>query len=74
MTLNRRQLVLGGVGLAGALALGQVPSPARADPLGWQADPEVIAEYEATRPGFVFDEKDVPAYRLPNPLRAGNGR
>lgn len=74
LTLNRRQLVLGGVGLAGALALGQVPSPARADPLGWQADPEVIAEYEATRPGFVFDEKDVPAYRLPNPLRAGNGR
>ncbi|MBP2415309.1 acetylxylan esterase [Microlunatus capsulatus] len=73
-TLNRRQVVLGGAGLAGALALGQVSAPARADVVGWRADPAVVAEYESTRPGFVFDEREVPPYRLPDPLRSRNGR
>uniref|UniRef100_UPI0018E554B3 glucuronyl esterase domain-containing protein n=1 Tax=Desertihabitans aurantiacus TaxID=2282477 RepID=UPI0018E554B3 len=61
--------------VAGLAAFGAAGAPpARADGHGWQADPAVVARNEAERPGFIYDEADVPPYTLPDPLRRLDGR
>lgn len=73
--ISRRGLVRGGIALAGALAVAPAGTrrASAADTGGWQADPDVVAQCEADRPGFNFRESEVPAYELPDPLVAADG-
>ncbi len=41
---------------------------------GWQADPELVEQMSARRPGFQYREAEVPAYALPDPLVFASGR
>jgi hypothetical protein len=40
---------------------------------GWQPDPVVLQDLERRKVSWVYRESEVPRYRLPNPLVAGDG-
>lgn len=76
--IKRRQFIVTvAAGAAGASAVGGWSGPeAQADPTadGWQADPAVIADFEADHPDLNFREDHVPDFDLPDPLVTENGR
>jgi hypothetical protein len=48
-------------------------TPLMAQQSGWEADPEVVKELKENRPGYIWDESEVPDYELPDPLVTPDG-
>ena len=40
---------------------------------GWQADPKLLEELDQKKTAWIYREKDVPPYTVPDPLLAGDG-
>ena len=60
--------------LFAGIAITAQPLVAQSPVNGWEARADVVKKTTKARPGFNFEESNVPKYQLPDPLVSENGK